>query len=177
MFTKLTEKLDSYLDLGLPFYDCKVMKDGECVYHHGGGFTDPEKTVGVTGKEKYNIYSCSKLITCTAALQLWEKGLFDLDDKLSKYMPEFENMTVMKDGAAVPAEKAITIRNLFTMTAGFSYNLQSLGLVLCRKETNGECQTLYVILQRTLSASNRARNTSTASATMFSRRWLRSFRA
>lgn len=145
MFTKLTEKLDSYLDLGLPFYDCKVMKDGECVYHHGGGFTDAAGTVAVTGKEKYNIYSCSKLITCTAALQLWEKGMFDLDDKLSKYMPEFENMTVMKDGAAVPAEKAITIRNLFTMTAGFSYNLQSPGLVLCRKETNGECQTREAI--------------------------------
>ena len=141
MFTKLTEKLDSYLALGLPFYDCIVMKDGNCVYRHGGGFTDAAKTVPVTGREKYNIYSCTKLITCTAALQLWEKGLFDLDDKLSYYMPEFENMTYMKDGEAVPVENPILIRNLFTMTAGFSYNLNAPGILACREATGGECQT------------------------------------
>jgi CubicO group peptidase (beta-lactamase class C family) len=73
MFTELTKKLDSFLEMGVPFYDCIVMKDGVCVYRHANGFTDMKNKVAVTGKEKYNIYSCSKLITCVAALQLWEK--------------------------------------------------------------------------------------------------------
>jgi len=141
MFTKLTEKLDSFLELGLPFYDCIVRKDGKSVYRHGGGYTDTEKKNAVTGKEKYNIYSCSKLITCTAALQLWEKGMFKLDDKLSDYMPEFENMTVITENGPVPAKNPIRIKNLFTMTAGLSYNLNSPMLDLCREETKGECQT------------------------------------
>ena len=79
----------------------------------------------VTGKELYNIYSCSKLITCVAALQLFEKGLFKLDYELYRYMPEFKNMTFRSDNGIIPAKNKITIRQLFTMTAGFSYDLNS----------------------------------------------------
>lgn len=141
MFRLLTKKLDSFLEMGVPFYDCIVMKDGKCVYRHANGFTDSEKQVKVTGREKYNIYSCSKLISCVAALQLWEKGLYSLDDKLSDYMPEFEYMTVQKGGMIVAAQNSILIRHLFTMTAGFSYNLKSPHLLLCQEKTNGECPT------------------------------------
>ena len=141
MFTKLTEKLDSFLEMGIPFYDCIVMQNGECVYRHSNGYTDANKTKKVTGKERYNIYSCSKLITCVSALQLWEKGLFSLDDKLSDYMPEFSQMTMRKGEEIVPAKNPILIKHLFTMTAGFSYWLESPQIIKCREETNGECQT------------------------------------
>ena len=141
-FRKLTEKLESFLKMGIPFYDCIIMKDGRCVYRHANGYTDINKKISVTGKELYNIYSCSKLITCVAALQLFEKGLFKLDDELCSYMPEFENMTIISDAKTVPAKNKITIRQLFTMTAGFSYDLNSPMLKKCRKETNGECATL-----------------------------------
>lgn len=141
MYRKLTKLMDSFLEMGVPFYDCIVMKDGECVYRHANGYTDTNAKTEVTGKELYNIYSCSKLITCTAALQLFEKGCFKLDDELCKYMPEFENMTVTSDGKILPAKNEITICNLFTMTAGFSYALNSPMLEKCRKETGGECPT------------------------------------
>lgn len=142
MFEELTKTMDGFItDFGIPFYDCIVMKDGECVYRHVNGYTDPDKKISVNGKEFYNIYSCSKLITCVAALQLYEKGLFDLDDELYKYMPEFENMNVSTDGKIVPAKKKITVRNLFTMTAGFNYALFSPMLKKCRIDTNGECPT------------------------------------
>ncbi len=145
MFTKLTEQLDSFLALGLPFYDCKVMKDGECVYRHSGGFTDSAKTKKPTGNELYNIYSCTKLITCTAALQLYEKGMFDLDDELSKYLPEYANVQVKRDGVIRPPVRPITIRHLFTMTAGLHYTLTSPAILKCREATNGECPTRELI--------------------------------
>ena len=141
MFSKLTEKLNSFLDMGVPFYDCIVMKDGQQVYRHSNGYTDANKTKKVTGMEKYNIYSCSKLITCVSALQLLEKGLFSLDDKLSDYMPEFTQMTVRKGDEIVSAQTPILIRHLFTMTAGFSYWLESPQILKCKEETNGVCQT------------------------------------
>ena len=141
MFTELTNFMDSFLEMGIPFYDCIVMKDGKCVYRHSNGYTDINKKTEVTGKELYNIYSCSKLITCTAALQLYEKGMFGLDDELCRYMPEFENMTVADGDNVRPAKNKITIRQLFTMTAGFSYDLNSPMLEKCRRETNGECPT------------------------------------
>ena len=140
MFEELTETLDGFIkNFGIPFYDCIVMKDGACVYRRSNGYT--EGKTAVTGKELYNIYSCSKLITCVAALQLYEKGVFGLDDELCRYMPEFENMTVADGDSVRPAENKITMRQLFTMTAGFSYDLNSPMLEKCRRETNGECPT------------------------------------
>lgn len=143
-FQKLTEKLDGFLEMGVPFYDCIVMKDGKCVYRHSNGYTDTEKKTPVSGKELYNIYSCSKLITCVAALQLYEKGLFDVEDELCEYMQEFENMTVW-NGRAVPAKNKITIKHLFTMTAGFNYNLDSAMIRKCREDTKGKCPTLKMM--------------------------------
>ena len=49
MFEKLTEKLDSYLKMGIPFYDCVVMHDGKCVFRHSNGYTDVKNKVEVTG--------------------------------------------------------------------------------------------------------------------------------
>lgn len=141
MFKKLTEKLDNHLKMGIPFYDCIVMHNGKCVYRHGNGYTDVKNKVEVTGKEIYNIYSCSKLITCAAALQLWEKDLIRLEDELYGYMTEFENMNVLTDGGVKSAENKITVENLFTMTAGFSYDLNSPEIRKCQLNTGGQCPT------------------------------------
>lgn len=141
----LGEKLDAFLAMGVPYVDCIVMKDGVCVYRQSRGWLDPEKTKPVRGNEKYNIYSCSKLITCTAALQLYEKGLFAPDDPLSLYMPEFRHMTVRTDHGTVPATHPITLRQLFTMTAGFTYDLNLPELQKCRQDTGGLCPTREVM--------------------------------
>ena len=141
MFTKLTNKLDSFIEMGIPGYDCTVYHKGECVYRHFNGYSDTESKTPMNGNEVYNIYSCSKVITCTAALMLYEKGKFRLDDKLSMYMPEFEEMYVNIPNGIRKAEKNITIKDLFCMTAGFSYNLNSPMIQKCKEETNGRCQT------------------------------------
>ena len=56
-FLTLTKKLDDFLEIGIPFYDCIVMKDGKCVYRHANGYTDINKKTEVTGKELYNLNS------------------------------------------------------------------------------------------------------------------------
>lgn len=137
MFTELTELLDSFLEMGLPFYDCIVLQDGKCIYRKQGGFTDPERTNCPDGNEHYNIYSCSKLIVCVAALQLLEKGLFSLDDPISKFLPMFQNMTVKTEQGIRPAKNPILVRHLFTMTAGFSYDFKSPGIRKSMESTQG----------------------------------------
>jgi CubicO group peptidase (beta-lactamase class C family) len=76
-----------------------------------------------------------------AALQLVENGSLSLDDNLSDYMPEFADMRVKRGEEILPAKNPILVRNLFTMTAGFSYNVFSPQLIECRKETGGRCPT------------------------------------
>ena len=141
MFENIKKFCDSFLQMGVPGFDLAVYKGGECILRYMNGYSDLENKVKMNGNERYNIYSCSKVITCTAALQLWEKGLFSLEDKLSDYMPEFKEMTVKTENGIKKAEKSITIKDLFCMTAGFSYDLNSPMIQKCKEETNGRCQT------------------------------------
>ena len=141
MFTPLKNQLQRVLDMGIPGYDCMVMYRGQPVFRSRGGFTDPDAGTPVTGTERFYLYSCSKPITCTAALQLWEKGLLELDAPLSRYLPEFAEMQVQTRDGLRPAVSPITIRNLFTMTGGFTYDLRTPELLRCRQETDGRCPT------------------------------------
>lgn len=145
MFEKTKAFLDNFLNIGIPGFDCLVYHEGKEVFRYMNGFSDIENAVPVKGNEIYNIYSCSKPITCTAALQLYEKGLFDPDDKLSDYIPEFGNMKVTDGKNITDAKNPITIRQLFTMTAGLTYDLYSPSLNDVRKETGGRCPTVETI--------------------------------
>ena len=142
MFTKLTERLDSFLELGTPGYDMCIFKDGRCIYRHQNGFSDREKGVKMQGDELYYIYSVSKVITVTAALQLYERGMFSLDDPLSKYHPGFAEMYVkVEGGEPILAKNLITVKDLFCMTAGFNYRMKGEAMVRFCEETNGRCPT------------------------------------
>ena len=131
--------------MGVPGFDLAVYKDGECVLRYMGGYSDLENKISMTGNERYNIYSCSKPITCVAAMQLWEKGLFSLDDKLSDYMPEFNEMSVRVEGGIKKAERPILIKHLFEMTAGFDYNTGSQSIKKAQAATDGRCPTREVM--------------------------------
>ena len=141
MFERTKAFCDSFLPLGLPGFDLAIYHKGECVLRYANGYSDLENKVKMAGNERYNIYSCSKVITCVAALQLLEKGLFSLEDKLSDYMPEFESMTVGTKGKISAAKMPILIKHLFEMTAGFSYNVNSMRIRECIADTEGKCPT------------------------------------
>ena len=144
-FERTTAFLDSFLEMGIPGYDCIIYIDGQCVFRRFNGYADVEAGVKMNGKEFYNIYSCSKLITCVAALQLYERGLFQLDDELSRYMPEFSDMKVMTPEGVKEARNKIKISDLFQMTAGFTYNTQSPQLLKVKQDTEGRCPTREVM--------------------------------
>ncbi|MEX2488932.1 MAG: serine hydrolase [Pseudomonadales bacterium] len=38
-----------------------------------------------------------KPVTGVALMMLWEQGLWDFEDPISKFIPEFEGLTVMAD--------------------------------------------------------------------------------
>ena len=142
MLERTKKYCDSFLDLGLPGFDLCVYQSGKPLLRHFGGYRDLENKIPIDGTERYNIYSCTKGWTCVAALQLWERGLFSLEDKLSKYLPEFEKMTVETEDGIKDAEKPILIKHLFEMTAGLSYRIRtSKEVQRCIAETNGRCPT------------------------------------
>lgn len=139
MFETTRAFCDSFLNMGVPGFDLRVYKDGACILNYSNGYADLENKIPVKGDERYKLYSCSKPITCTAAMQLWEKGLFDLEDPLYLYLPEFREMNIRTERGIEKAKNPILIRHLFTMTAGLSYDVNSPQLELCRQATGGDC--------------------------------------
>ncbi|MDN6486883.1 MAG: beta-lactamase family protein, partial [Ancrocorticia sp.] len=73
----------------------------------------------------FRLASMSKVPSAAAVMQLWDRGLISLADPIAKYLPEFTQMYVAKEGAGgedtlVPAANPITIHHLLSMTAGMT---------------------------------------------------------
>ena len=147
MFEQTKALCQHFLKLGIPCFDLIVYKDGQCVLRHMGGYADPENKIPIRGNEKYHIYSCSKLITCAAAMQLWEKGMFSLDDNLSDYLPAFAQMTVKTEDGIRQAKNPIKIHHLFEMTAGFNYDLWTPVMQEYYADGTNPCPTVELINQ------------------------------
>lgn len=141
-FQPLEKFLDHLLATKVPGYDCIVMENNQRVFR---------KTDGDLQKDSMlNLFSATKVITCTAAMQLFEQGKFLLTDPVSEYIPEFRDMRIRvkrEDGKEelVPAKNPIRIKHLFSMSAGITYNLQYPSILRVREETQGRCPTVEVI--------------------------------
>lgn len=149
-FKKLDDFLDKLTSWKIPGNDCIVIKDGETVYRHLSGYADIEAGRKMKGDETYNVWSCSKPVTCAAALTLYEKGVIELTDPLSDYLPEFANVKVEhknSDGSVdlVPAKNKIKVKDLFSMSSGLSYNVDFPELNEVRQKSNGRCPTRDVV--------------------------------
>ena len=141
-FNPVLNVLNELIEGGIPGNDCIIYHNGELVFRSTLGYSDTEKKIPINGKERYNIYSCSKPITCTAAMQLAEQGKLSLSDPVYKFFPRFKDAMVTDGDTLVPLNKPITLLHLFTMTAGLDYDLESEPIKLAQKETGGKCKTV-----------------------------------
>jgi len=102
-----------------------VVHQGRTVYFETAGLRDIETQQAFRKDTILRIYSMTKPVTSVAAMMLYEQGKFQLDDPVSRYIPAFANTTVLEqDGDAVrivPANRPITIRDVFRHTTGYSY--------------------------------------------------------
>lgn len=99
--------------------------EGHTTWHAFG----PSIWVGkdtVTADHIFRIFSMTKAIASVAALQLVEEGLIGLDDPLNELMPEMVSIPILDEkGNLNESDRAITLRQLLTHTAGFGYDFTS----------------------------------------------------
>lgn len=145
-FTPLSQFIDRITAWRIPWAEVLVMHRNETVFHYRNGYADLERQTPAGDRQIVNIYSMTKIMTCTAALQLVEQGRMLLGDPVSAYLPEFADVTVSKtmpDGSIAEerAEKPITVRDLFAMTAGFSYDIGAPSIREAVQRTDGKLST------------------------------------
>lgn len=126
VFRALSSFLDSLSsDFGVPCCRMVVYKDHKKVFTHSAGYSDLAGDRPASADDLYWIYSATKLSTCTAVMQLAEKGSLRLNDPVSVYLPEYGAVTVRTADSVHPSEKPIRILDLMTMSAGLSYALDT----------------------------------------------------
>ena len=104
-----------------------IARDGEIVDVQALGLRDVEKQLPMERDTIVRVYSMSKIITCAATLMLMEDGKFNLEDPVSKYLPELKGMKVWTGGTEdAPQTEAlkrpVTIKHLLTHTSGLMYD-------------------------------------------------------
>ena len=109
----------------VPGCDVKIMCNHETLFRYYSGVSDYEGNTPLSPDNIYLMYSCSKPMTCAAAMQLVEQKIIDLEDPVSKYLPAFKDAFIIKDGKKCAPQNTMTVRHLFTMSAGFNYDLKA----------------------------------------------------
>lgn len=111
----------------VPGNNISIYIDNKEVFNYSSGYADIENKIPMSSDKLINIYSCSKPATIVGALQLFEKGYFLLDDPLYDFIPEFKDMYIKTENGIKKADNHITMRHLFTMTSGLTYNTKTDG--------------------------------------------------
>ena len=166
-FDKLTHYLESLKDSDdIKGLDVIVKKNHEVIYRHKQGYNDYDCTRPVSETDLYYLYSCTKIVTMTACMQLVEEGKIRLDApvsdylpcSVSDYLPEFAHMKVADDytmgdfrnmpnqsSPTHPAKNPILIRELMAMTAGLSYNTTSEPILELKKKSGNKAATREMV--------------------------------
>lgn len=119
-----SREMEQYIDNGkLAGISTLVFKEGAVVHRKNYGYADLENQEPVTDSTIFRIYSMTKPVTAAALMTLYDEGKFQLDDKVSEYLPEFEGMMVYnaETKSEEPQEDEMTIRHLLTHTSGIPY--------------------------------------------------------
>jgi len=89
-----------------PSVQYMVAKEGSILFEFNKGYSSLENNELTNASKNYNIFSITKTFTAIAIMQLHEKKLLSIDDKVSKYLPEY------------PWLKDISIKDLLSHQSG-----------------------------------------------------------
>ena len=110
---------------------CAVVRDGKLVVDLWGGYCDRKRTRPWRRDTLVTVWSTTKGMSAAAMAVAHSRGLFDLDERIAAYWPEF----------AQADKEAVTVRQLLEHEAGLAVIDQPLDL-----ETLGDPDKLGVVL-------------------------------
>jgi CubicO group peptidase (beta-lactamase class C family) len=106
-----------------------IVRNGNIVYHRSFGYADIAAAKPMQNDAIFRIASMTKAITTVAVMTLYEQGLFQLNDPVAKYIPEFASPKVVvsfdDDGIITEtrdASREIRIIDLLTHSSGLGYS-------------------------------------------------------
>ena len=123
--------LKKYIDEEkLPGMVTAVARRGKIVHFESFGYSNYEKRTPLEKDALFRIYSMTKPVTGVALMIMLEEGKLRLEDPVSNYIPEFEDIRVLssskeKSNLLQSARRPVTIRDLATHTSGIAYTFSA----------------------------------------------------
>jgi CubicO group peptidase (beta-lactamase class C family) len=124
---RIDDHFARYVDDGrLAGWHAVVSRDGKIVHSATAGDRDAENGLPVTEDTRWRLYSMTKPITSVALMMLWERGLLELTDPVSRWIPAFADTPVYVKGSSTkpvtePQTDPMRVWHLLTHTSGLSY--------------------------------------------------------
>ena len=120
---RITTMLDDLVeDKQYPGFVTIITKDGKPILKVVNGYKDIDNNIPMTEDALFRIYSMSKPITGVALMILVDRGLIELSDPISKFIPEFKNTKVVNEaGDFFDLDRSVTVLDAATHTSGLIY--------------------------------------------------------
>ena len=119
MKTRVDEILHRHPALG---FALGVVRNGSLEFFHGHGLADLASNRPVAEDTVFRVASITKTFTAIAVMQLWERGLVDIDAPANDYLRAYQ---------LIPANtswRPATVRHLLTHTAGIPEQVPRSGI-------------------------------------------------
>ncbi len=105
-----------------------VARHGKIAHFNAVGYADAARDLPIERDTIFRVYSMTKPIASTALMMLYQDGLFQMTDPVSKYIPEFANLRVLRTpdsplDETVSMEREPTVQDVLRHTAGLSHGL------------------------------------------------------
>lgn len=100
-----------------------VAKNGQVIHNKAYGWRDVEKQIPLQKDDIFRMYSQTKAVVTVALMTLFEQGKFQLDDPVSKYIPEMTDQVIVPGGDPYSpqtrkAESQVLIRHILSHSSG-----------------------------------------------------------
>jgi len=122
---RVTAGLQAHIDAGhIAGVVGAVVRDGRLVYLEALGQSDIEAARPMPEDAIFRLYSMARSMTSLGAMILWEEGAFQLDDPISRYLPQFASQRVFADAGSPDMDRTqsrngdITVEHLLLHTSG-----------------------------------------------------------
>src|SRR5262249_17956910 len=127
LLSRIRPVMQSYVDhRNFGGLSTMLARRGRVIHFEQVGWQDRENRTPLAPDTIFRIYSMTKPIVCTALMTLYEEARFQLFDPVAKFIPAFGRVRVLTGTKAGAVEedlvRPMTIRDLFTHTAGLTYN-------------------------------------------------------
>lgn len=116
-----TKRLNNLNELFQREIEKNHLRDAAVLVYQGGEVCFQNEYGSYKDDTIYKIYSMTKPITAVAVMILFERGLLDVADPVSDYLPSFSELTVEDEYGVHKAKEVMTINHLLNMTSGIVY--------------------------------------------------------